>query len=864
VKIHVVPDLSGSAWTGPRQRGAGTFGELWAGQGGLLSTVETALGLAGPEVSQQERAASVVSAVRETLGFWSESAERDALAVAGTLLEWRDRLALDGWDGSVTEGRLGELWAVTRDALPGLPDRLWAALAGLAEHEVGLERVTVVERREELGLPWRRLLDALEAQGVVVEEAILEGATASGDLQGARDKGLEPSGDASLQLVRPAHPARAAEELAAALASQKDLSNTVLIGSDAILDAALRRHGLPTLGSTHPEPQQLANLLPLVVRLGWKNADPQHGLALFEQRGGPVPRKVARALLRAMGEWPAIRGRGWNEALTDGLAEIEDEAYRKRVEERLDVLLSEAEETSGYPKQALEERARVMDRWLISQHASSTPPPGLGAARAQIDTLQKLLAAEPGDHLSRVAVDRLLDRATAAAGEEQAWPSQAGLVSVGGPEAVLAPARRVIWWGFTRDSAPIPARLPLTPSERRALESAGVVPSPPGDQARRSARRWARPLHMTSEQLVLICPQTNAKGEDEHPHPLWDEILSRCTGEPEKLTRVSPLLDDEPTLQATEPLETPLPRRDWTIQPGRVEPRKTESPTSLEKLLGCPFRWVVDYMGNVRSGSAASLASGPLLKGRLLHELIEEVLGGETLPTAEEAEQLVGEAFDREAAQLAGEYFQPGAEGEKAKLRALAAEATRRLVEILHADGLTVLRVEKPKHADPVSALGTKLSGRPDLVLGPTPKIVDVKFGSKKRREDALKAGTALQLAVYAHLEQAGSGASYPPAAYYILVNKALISDDGDAFPSAWRWGSAGTYDTWQALERAVAREWTALEAGQLSAPGNPNRAGDIEPEKPGRDAADALLIPAECRYCDYGTLCGRDPEVNS
>lgn len=63
-----------------------------------------------------------------------------------------------------------------------------------------------------------------------------------GNLGAAGKPGFSPDpDDASLQLLRTAGPLEAAERVAAYLAGQKDLSGTVIIGADSVLDAESRQ-----------------------------------------------------------------------------------------------------------------------------------------------------------------------------------------------------------------------------------------------------------------------------------------------------------------------------------------------------------------------------------------------------------------------------------------------------------------------------------------------------------------------------------------------------------------------------------------------------------------------------------------------
>ncbi|WP_291322095.1 hypothetical protein [Desulfonatronospira sp.] len=64
-------------------------------------------------------------------------------------------------------------------------------------------------------------------------------------------------------------------------------------------------------------------------------------------------------------------------------------------------------------------------------------------------------------------------------------------------------------------------------TEKDALSQAGVVLPDPGKQAEHIARRWQRPLMLAENTLLLVCPESSSSGEEQFPHPMWDELVGR-------------------------------------------------------------------------------------------------------------------------------------------------------------------------------------------------------------------------------------------------------------------------------------------------------------------------------------------------
>src|SRR5690606_21911016 len=178
--------------------------------------------------------------------------EADPLATARRLLADRDLLAYEGWRGEPAGARLDALWEVTTGAAPGLPERLHQVLARverLGRRALDLASLTLLDAPAQLPTLWQRVLAALAAAGVEVACRPPAEVATTGDLAGARARPFVPRGDGSLVLVRPQGPLAAAEEVAAALAACERLDDIVVIGGDAVLDAACVRHGLPRLGA---------------------------------------------------------------------------------------------------------------------------------------------------------------------------------------------------------------------------------------------------------------------------------------------------------------------------------------------------------------------------------------------------------------------------------------------------------------------------------------------------------------------------------------------------------------------------------------------------------------------------------------
>lgn len=854
MRIVFDPDFDSGAWPGPLGGRAAVAGETWVGEAGLLGLLETALGLGGPAAPSSRRVAALVPTIRSTDGFWSESAAVDPLSVARRLLAWRDALPREGWRGDEVPGapRLSALATVTREALPGPTDRLLAAEAALSRRSAGIAELCLLSPPETLPAAWRRLFAALESRGTTLEVLDLRPSPARGDLAAARAPGFRPSGDGSLQLVRPAGPMAAAESVAAWLAAQGSLEETVVVSPEPVLDAALRRHGLPSTGAAarHAD-DALLPVVPLVLALGLDPAHPQQALDLLLLPVGPVPRSVAEPLARALHEQPAVGGPKWEAVLESALARIEDERRRASLAERLAVQFRPGAVRDHYAADEVRKRLALVERWLrgrVERGDDDAPlQRALSFALATADVLDQSGLTE----LTEASLGRVVAEAATSIPAESPFPREAGLDVVGAPGGLGGPARRVVWWNFRRSDSAAPAGFPATPAERAALAGVGVELEPPGAASVRRAVRWRRPLLFASENLLLVAPQRDAAGEVLHPHSLWDEITASVAAghDARLLQRPEPFGPGAPRSSARSLRPLPEARTAWAGPP--VPLRDVESPSSLESLLGCPLRYALRYAGDLEPGSSGTLPSEALLLGSVCHAILERVLaraGFTPDEAAEEAERL----FDTTGPFLGAALFLPGEERNRAVARRAVRDAARQLTELVARLGVSRVDVERSLEAPWAGGI---LRGRADLVFTSPSAVVDFKWSDRGRR-DLLKNGGALQLAAYAVLLAHADGLRrLPPVAYYVLRTATLLAQSDRDFPGGESLGGASPAEVWAAAEKAALETRDALARGELSAP------GIEQDEKKARTELlpdGSLFVAAPCRYCDHSALCGR------
>ena len=837
-----------------------SIGELWAGEDRFIEALETALGLGGLRDSPVERALGLVSALEGNAGFWEKSVLVDPIGCARRILTLRDELWMCGWRGQGKSKRLRELAAVVKDVRPGRPDRLGAIAEALKTRSAGVERLEILDDPEGLPAVWRAVVAGLQKQGTVIDYRQLKQVEASGDLGASRLKGFVPVGDGSLQLLRPGGQLEAAEHVAAWLSGMSDLSKTVIVWGDAVLDQALHRYGLPTTGEESGiNRSALLAVMPLVISLGWEPADPQRAYELLTLPDGPVPGKLARRLADALYRWPAVGGEYWNRRLEKWISRIDDREYLESLKERIGVIFGACvPRDSRYPVEEVVRRLNSLERWLRGRMESGEKDKeSWKAAIDQCLAMRRLVGSYGRESLSRMDLGVLVEQAGEAASPPRPWAAQAGVNAVGNPGCVAGEVEHIVWWNFSLSMASPPSKIPLSAGEESELRELGVDLPDPGREAVREAARWRRPLEQASESVLLVCPQKGADGEDNFPHPAWDEIKARLKGRQleSELLSERPRGRKMPGMTRRELLALPRPVEEYRVEKGLVELGERESPSSLGPLIGCPFQYVLENSAGLSSGLPFELpeADDSRWRGNMSHRLIEEVLeilkGGKKL-SPQEARDKAGEIFDSDAPRLMAVLFLPGNDTARAELRRAICLATENLVSLLSGMGLEVKEIEE-RHED--RAMGITVSGKLDLLVGDPDKVIDLKWAGAKWRIPEMEAGTSYQLATYSRLLRPKGKKAFPPVAYYMIRENRMLTTDKKAFPKAEPIDGPGPSVPWAALQKAYAEIAKAIKGGTVLAPVEYKKkpGGD-----PGKIEDGRLLLPPPCFYCDFECLC--------
>ena len=845
IRVVFDPAIDSTCWPGVLGNHSAAAGEAWLGPLGLLDRLELELGLTARYATPLERAADLSRMLACLNGYWTRSFEVDRIATARRLLDDRDALVTWGWSGERTSARLDALWSATEPAFPGIPDRLRRVVQMLGRRRLGLASIRVVDPIAELSPLWQQVFAGLSRHGVQLEHVPLPIAVAIGDLGAARHAPFTPVGDGTLQLVRTHGPLAAADEVAATIAASDGLDGLVIVGGDALLDAALVRHGLPSIGADVPTSASAA-VVRLCVESAFRPMASTDLHALLSLDPGPIPRGLAWGLMRALGAFPARDSELWRDAYTTGLALIEDAETRARLAQRVLALVDPvADREARISVDELADRMRVLAGWARARSAKERSLVEVSARADQLVALARLCGASSYsrpellrfcDELERVVVD--------------GPPADLGLGAVHSAAAVLGPARVVVWWGFTRDRALIASRVRLTNNEAAALAAHGIRRPDAGVEMAHESRRWRRVLDQATDALVMICPYTDAVGDRAHPHPLWDALIAAMP-DPDLAARISGpamTLSNVVVRRRTEVLRATPESFATARSPTAIALAPEESASNLEILFGCSLAYVLRVVGKLRPRMASRPNEpSPLLYGSLAHHLLALVFGG-SVPSPNEVTAHAEEVFDRELPRLAEVLVLPDHQAERTSLRRAFVESSRLLASVIAQSGASLRGLEVPLAG---SISGVRIVGRADLVLGSPFHVIDFKWGGSRHRE-RLSNGTAVQLAIYAALAR-GDGSPLPGVAYLTLRKQRLLVPRGSGLPTADEIGTHTIEDMLDAVQRALEVRMVELADQRLVAPG----AGGEEATR-SRIIDGTLRLAPPCQHCDFDALCGR------
>ncbi len=873
-------DLDGErGWHVRDALGASTVGPL-----GLLTLLETQLGLTRASLSQAERIVQFrecLKVARTGDRFYEQSFDADELGTTATILGWRDTWIENGWQGNMEgalSSRLSDMGAIellARERVaPGMGERLRAVAEHLTWRKPQIETLELLDPLDEYPAAWRSVLSLLPMTFGAATDPVARGreGTLLHALQAAivqLTSGVPPSSmswraDGSVCVVRSDSRLVAAEWIAAHTRGACGIDRVWIVEqAGGTLEAGRLSADQSLLGQSEPSAfRPVLQLLPLLLRLIWEPLDFKALMQCLTHPVGPLPPYARRRLAEKMASTPGIGGEVWAKVLRE-IAEHEGESgagVLADIQFWLDhPRFSVAEQV---PLELVTERvARLAD--LFRRGSVSEDPVRRAtwlAGYHQAQALGRTLAAlsQQGDRrIGPEALNRLVSQATAAGSEHPLLRAQAGAdACVGVPSALIEPFDEVIWWNLA--AVPLVQLYPWSPDEIESLRGLGVDLPSTGRLLSRQARGWLSPLLHARERLILMLP-----GEGEEVHPVW--------------LMVQALVDHPVVVQAEDTFERPLPaagiaaiphqplparRRWWQIPAGAVRGwDRPASYSSLEQFFYNPSQWVLNYPAQLKSSALLDLPGDFQLLGSLAHRVVEQLYRDANALAWPEAQVLAW--FDREADRIVREegavLLMSGRRADREAFRLRFRRSLGQLHRLLQAAGASRVEPEVALAGD--TPMGT-LRGSSDLLVtfeDGHQLIVDMKWAGNKKYRQKLLDQAHIQLAIYARLVEKNSG-EWPGVAYYILKNPELLTSARDIFSNVEVIAPPGTSTAliWERILRTWAWRRGQVEVGAIEV-----ALDDLEPTDQSQPPEGALSAAApDNRFNPFLNLMGWEGEL--
>ncbi len=857
MRIRFGMNWDGPVWPEWSEGERASIGEVFVGPLGLVSLLETHLGLGCvevPEALRIRRYMEAIDALQASDAFYSASFAADAWATARELLAMRDDLVLHGWNGAGESAppRIAVLAHVEAAAItePGLADRLREVLRRLgARPGLPIRELVLSDPEDLMPLPWQALVRALVECGVEVSNA--------------SPKVVEPEKIVVLESDRPWLMAQGVVCWLRGAASDADIA--LLCSGDAtLLDQALHHQARPATGRTESSAQLgVFQLLPLVLENIWKPVRIARLMELLSVPYSPVPRHVARRLIHALSKEPGLEGAKWRDALEKVTEDKAGYLARDGVGE------AEAHEQG----RAL---AREMDQWLrLSRVDESSPAPAELVAGA-IQRLMKhlgLLAAEIPEarvamghcrdmlrilstmrEIDRALLENIVDDVIGPARTSMTRREAAPWGVISHPSQLAGPVDTLVWWNFHDDTAP--GRHVWSEQERQWLADHGVALDSAERERALERAHWLSALGRA--RRMLLCRPLQMEGEPVAVHPLWFEINAseKLRGRVETIRAVELFTGDVSSLlgralglkhAGKRQVSTPTAVRE--VARSNFRPDKL-SPTDLGNLFGCRFKWLVESLG-IESSDAMSFPEDGAMVGTLAHQVLEDVFKPQPAPSEAEAKSRAAASFDKRLPEMAAELMAPEKLADRNDIRDRVISAAADLARLFSDAGFERFDCERWIET---KLDGIPVKGRADVIAykeGDEAAIIDFKYSSSSFYRKKIEEGTDVQLITYARM----LGKRQTPVGYYLVPKREMVTVFPDfGVPTVETQVSVA--DGWNRVRKTYATAIEAIREGKVLAAGLLDEEELKALASECRERGEIFLDPP-CRFCELGGLCG-------
>lgn len=900
-------NLDGHAYPDTIGNGTAIFNSAVVGPGGFLGLLETRLGLRRPVVQRAVRVAEYMSLLAQGddgQQFFSASFAADAWATAEHLLDMRDALIAAGWKGQACE-ELDKICTMARiESFGQVPDgfgeRLYAVNAIIeSQRKPVLESVQVVGTLSGLPSIWRRTFEGLEKTGTKIIEVVSDGKAEKCDLQ-ILQRALSNcdtsskaflSGDGTVVVIDADDEVQASELTAAWLSQRGNLHEVAIVrGADcSALNLACDRYALPAIGNTvRSQFRAILQVLPLAFEIVCRPIDPKKVVEFVTVSGGPMPKWIAEQIVRAVAEAPGIDGVLWNAAwdtcidrqkewISRDDPSLQDADCTEQARQRLDehriwfqaMVPSFDAPIPGADAVTICERVA---HWAAGRASADHNRTLYEIAAQQAKLLRQLILKTGATTIPLTQMRKMLE-AVAGYGVSISNEEACDWTLLNHPGQIWNAVPSLLWWGFAQPHWTSPRTGAWTEAEIQTLGRYDVHVETPLERLRRDSFAWRLPILNARKSLVLVKPRMVA-GQRATPHPIWDEInslvdptsMKSSTLKASKLFASTSIQLSGTDIKCENRSAVALPTRlrTWNVPSTAIRPRKSESYSSIDKLLGCSLAWTLQYSAGMYSSRSLNLPEKQLLLGKLAHAVVSTLHDEKPHWQPAEAETRTTAILHELIPQTAASLLLPGASVQYREAMEAIPRSVAQLIKFLREAKAEVEGCEKnlkvKLNAD------TDLGGAVDMLIrlpSGSRAVLDFKWSNspyffRKRIID----GVALQLAIYSWLAKAtdtspdsqAADSKMPPAGFFMFRQGELFFTRDGVFPAYTlvRKMVRDLDETWKVTLEAYERVLAEVRSGTITA------TGIIDDTIPIEVFTHPELIKPPCDFCDFSHFCGK------
>lgn len=786
-----------------------SLNEITVGTNGMLSILETQLGLITESVPQSQRVVQYLDCLKHCdhpNRFYHLSLQADELGTAATLLGWRDQWYLHGWNGKVdaaVDGRLADMAEVehvaTSKVVLSEGERLALILQVMEKRKPAISKILLTSELKSFPKRWQQVLSKLPTEFLQLDselngELFLHklqdrlNKVQSGQVFKEEDR-LAFVNDGSVVITRAETRLLASRWLAERISNGID--DGVLVASDsaALLDDILSstgqpRHGLSDSSAYRPSLQ----LLPMALALLWAPLDFNVLISFLSHPVSPIRSYARRQLAGKLAEQPGIGGKKWDQVLNKIDEYYGDEATAVREQISTWIDHSRFDQNVGVPidevmsrtsKLASYFRVRLADEDAAKRASWNA---GYSQTTAFMRTLEQL-QLNGTTVIRQRQLQKLLVQVTSRGSANPKLVAEVeSLAVVDEPAALIESFNQVIWWQPVMPG--IPKAYPWSLSEREVLADAGVELPDIDFVLDNIASGWLKPILAAKEQAVIMLPPKDAE-----THPAWLMISAQVRDMTELPLEQIFKGDESVTRQVVAVSHSPLPqvKRWWHLPPDMPIPKRGhDSFSSLESFLFNPYQWLLRYPASLKASNILSVSDGFLLDGQLAHAIVEYFFALPDPLSMPETQVMAwfDQTFPQVVETQGAVLLMHGRRSDYEALRYRLRRALKSLLSQLKAANITTVKSELELKG---AYSGGEILGYADLVLTNEKghhAIVDMKWGGKKKYTEKLAENSHLQLGIYAELLRQKTG-TWPEVGYYILAESKLITQYDHYFPDA-------------------------------------------------------------------------------